>query len=63
MNSFQTTVKDILCITGFLLVLSIPIKGQDPIRIGIAGLSHPHAIPLLRNLDRNDIQVVGIAEG
>ena len=31
-------------------------------RIGIAGLSHSHVIPLLRNLDREDIQIVGIAE-
>jgi predicted dehydrogenase len=38
--------------------------GQEPeqVRIGIAGLSHSHVIPLLRNLDRDDMQIVGIAE-
>ena len=37
-------------------------EGQQPVRIGIAGLSHSHVLPLLRNLGRNDIQIVGIAE-
>jgi len=55
-------MKIILCLTGLLLVLSGPIKGQDAVRIGVAGLSHSHVIPLLRNLDRDDIQIVGIAE-
>jgi predicted dehydrogenase len=36
--------------------------GQKPVRIGVAGLSHSHVIPLLRNLDREDFQIVGIAE-
>jgi predicted dehydrogenase len=35
---------------------------QKPVRIGIAGLSHSHVVPLLRNLNREDIQIVGIAE-
>lgn len=35
---------------------------KSPVRIGIAGLSHSHVVPLLRELDRTDIQVVGIAE-
>jgi hypothetical protein len=35
---------------------------QDPVKIGIAGLSHSHVVPLLRNLVRDDIQIVGIAE-
>lgn len=33
-----------------------------PVKIGIVGLSHSHVVPLLRNLDRDDIQIVGIAE-
>lgn len=36
--------------------------GQKPVRIGIAGLSHSHVIGLLKNMDKNGIQVVGIAE-
>ena len=44
---------------GFVSSTSV---GQDPVRIGIAGLSHSHVIPLLRNLDREDIEIVGIAE-
>jgi predicted dehydrogenase len=36
--------------------------GQKPVRIGIVGLSHSHVLPLLRNLSRKDIQIVGISE-
>lgn len=36
--------------------------GQEPVRIGVAGLSHSHVRPLLRNLDRKDYRIVGIAE-
>ncbi len=49
----------------FILFSSVVIHssvGQKTVRIGIAGLSHSHVIPLLRNLDRDDIQIVGIAE-
>lgn len=37
-------------------------KYQEPVKIGVAGLSHSHVVPLLRNLERTDIQIVGIAE-
>ncbi len=37
-------------------------QGQNPVRIGVAGLSHSHVRPLLRNMDRGDIEIVGIAE-
>ncbi len=43
-------------------MVSASSAGQDPVRIGIAGLSHSHVLPLLRNMDREDIQIVGIAE-
>lgn len=52
-------------IPGLVFCLSIllnPALGQKPVRIGIAGLTHSHVLPLLRNLNRNDIQIVGIAE-
>ncbi|MCK7531244.1 MAG: Gfo/Idh/MocA family oxidoreductase [Marinilabiliales bacterium] len=39
-----------------------PSVAQKPVRIGVAGLSHSHVVPLLRNMDREDIQIVGIAE-
>jgi predicted dehydrogenase len=35
---------------------------QNPVRIGIVGLSHSHVLLLLKNLKRDDIQIVGIAE-
>lgn len=38
------------------------VVAETPVRIGVAGLSHSHVLPLLRNMDRNDIQIVGIAE-
>jgi predicted dehydrogenase len=55
-------VKVILVFIGFFLVCFNPSAGQEPVRIGIAGLSHSHVLPLLRNMDRADIQIVGIAE-
>jgi predicted dehydrogenase len=52
-NSFSQTIHHGETITAF---------AREPVRIGIAGLSHSHVIPLLKNLERNDIQIVGIAE-
>jgi predicted dehydrogenase len=46
----------------FMSLFLYPARGQQPVRIGIAGLSHSHVLPLLRNLNRKDIQIVGIAE-
>ncbi len=40
----------------------LEFPGQEPVKIGVAGLSHSHVVPLLRNLERTDIQIVGIAE-
>lgn len=51
--------------TSFIFFVCIILNsaiGQNRVKIGIAGLSHSHVIPLLRNLDRDDIQIVGIAE-
>ncbi len=47
----------------FLGFASASMPGQNKVRIGVAGLSHSHVMPLLRNLDRKDyLQIVGIAE-
>jgi len=49
----------------FIFCLSIIFnasEAQKLVRIGIAGLSHSHVIPLLRNMDRKDFEIVGIAE-
>ena len=45
-----------------LCLFLVSSAGQDQVRIGIAGLSHSHVLPLLRNMDRNDLEIVGIAE-
>ena len=37
--------------TLFFEIITISSAGQVPVKIGIAGLSHSHVIPLLRNLD------------
>jgi len=55
-------MKHFALVTLFFVIITIFSAGQEPVRIGIAGLSHSHVIPLLRNLDREDIQIVGIAE-
>ncbi len=59
-------VPDAMRIT-FLILLCLGMisnhsVAQNRVKIGIAGLSHSHVLPLLRNLDRDDIQIVGIAE-
>ncbi|QIA08348.1 Gfo/Idh/MocA family protein [Draconibacterium halophilum] len=54
-------MKIIRLVFCFFIVFNSAIA-QKPVRIGIAGLSHSHVIPLLKNLDREDIQIVGIAE-
>ena len=43
-------------------MLLTSVFGQKPVRIGIAGLSHSHVIGLLKNMDHNDLKIVGIAE-
>ncbi|MCU0458228.1 MAG: hypothetical protein MUE37_03955 [Bacteroidales bacterium] len=48
----------VFCIS---LILNTAVA-QEPVKIGVAGLSHSHVLQLLRGLDREDIQVVGIAE-
>ena len=53
------TVYFIIIFLSFVFKSSV---AQTPVRIGVAGLSHSHVLPLLRNLDRKDIQIVGIAE-
>ncbi len=45
-----------------LCLIMLSVAGQQPVRIGIAGLSHSHVVPLLRDLNRQDIEIVGIAE-
>jgi predicted dehydrogenase len=55
-------MKHFALITLFSVIITISSAGQEPVRIGIAGLSHSHVIPLLRNMDREDILIVGIAE-
>jgi predicted dehydrogenase len=48
--------------TLLLCLIIVGVSGQNPVRIAIAGLSHSHVIPLLRNPDRQEIEIVGIAE-
>ncbi|MBT3385794.1 MAG: Gfo/Idh/MocA family oxidoreductase [Prolixibacteraceae bacterium] len=45
----------------FLIILN-PAFGIEPVKIGIAGVTHSHVLSLLRNLNRDDIEIVGIAE-
>jgi len=44
------------------IFLTLTARSQEAVKIGIAGLSHSHVVPLLRAMDRSDIQIVGIAE-
>jgi predicted dehydrogenase len=54
-----------LVITALALLVNLSSGQQSnrkPVRIGIAGLSHSHVIPLLRNLKSQEFQIVGISE-
>jgi predicted dehydrogenase len=55
-------MKISLFFTLFLFLVFSSSNAQKPVRLGVAGLSHSHVQPLLRNLKRDDIQIVGIAE-
>ncbi len=54
LSSYQTSFAEIRESKG--------ASSRDPVKIGIAGLSHSHVVPLLMDMDRDDIQIVGIAE-
>lgn len=45
-----------------LFCLTSIVTDAQPVRIGVAGLSHSHVVPLLRDFNRKDIEIVGIAE-
>jgi predicted dehydrogenase len=55
-------MKKLLTTVFLLTVLLSNGYGQKPVRIAVAGLSHSHVVPLLRNLNRTDIEIVGIYE-
>lgn len=52
----QVLLAVCICLIGTMMI------AQQPVKIGIAGLSHSHVVPLLRNMEREDIKIVGIAE-
>src|SRR5690554_3147726 len=55
-------IMKILSLVALLCTFVLSGSGKEPVKIGIAGMSHSHVIPLLQNLDREDITIVGIAE-
>jgi len=55
-------LQKIFPLLAFMFMFSLVCHTQPPVKIGVAGLSHSHVVPLLRNLERTDIQIVGIAE-
>jgi tRNA A37 threonylcarbamoyladenosine dehydratase len=57
--------KIFLIILGITLITNLSSGqqlDQKPVKIGIAGLSHSHVLPLLRNFKNQDFQIVGISE-
>ncbi|MDR2472014.1 MAG: Gfo/Idh/MocA family oxidoreductase [Tannerella sp.] len=49
----------------FTLVITLsafPLFAQQPLRIGIAGLSHGHLNEVVRRVERGDFVIVGVAE-
>lgn len=56
----------IACILTLTILLQLqgeaPPESGRAVRIGIAGLSHSHVVPLLREMGRCDVEIVGFAE-
>lgn len=47
----------------FLLLVTLHLCGQQqPLRVGIAGMTHTHVHGIFNSADRGDIEIVGIAE-
>jgi predicted dehydrogenase len=55
-------MKKILSLIVSMVILTAVCHSQKPVKIGVAGLSHSHVVQLLRNMERSDIQIVGIVE-
>ncbi len=52
-----------ILLTGLLLMTVLKSFGQDePLRIGVAGLTHTHVHWIFESEKRGDIEIVGIAE-
>lgn len=56
-----TTILTLLVLMSHL-VYSQPSSKTEPLRVGIAGLSHSHVHWILGRTDRGDVKIVGIAE-
>ena len=54
MKTFNTVIVIMLFLSGF--------AQEPPLKVGIVGLSHSHVHWILSDLEREDIQVVGIVE-
>ncbi|HOX73428.1 MAG TPA: hypothetical protein PK521_08640 [Bacteroidales bacterium] len=52
----------IISIISLLLAFQLTGQPSKPVRIGIAGLSHSHVQPLLRNMKSPWFEIVGIYE-
>jgi len=49
-------------ITSFLLIFSLQFLFAQPLKVGVAGLSHDHAYGLMQQWKRGEVVIVGIAE-
>jgi len=57
-----------LVIISFLLLMGVASSAaqssdpEEPLRLGVAGLTHDHVFGLFNRADRGDVEIVGIAE-
>jgi predicted dehydrogenase len=56
--------KNIALLLNLLCMITLSAFAQDnqPLRLGVAGLSHGHVWEVIRRVDRGDFVVVGVAE-
>ena len=54
--------KIFIQVLALSFVLQLTAQPSEPVRLGIAGLSHSHVQPLLRDLDSSWFKITGIYE-
>ncbi len=60
---FTSLCKTIIIVCLTLFIPIIPMNAQkNPLRIGVAGVSHAHLHEVIIRLDRGDFEIVGVSE-
>ncbi|MFC4210726.1 Gfo/Idh/MocA family protein [Pedobacter lithocola] len=63
-NSYQVNLKLIFTVILFLLIVSGFSKhnAQTKLNVAVAGLSHDHVFSIMNSYEKNEVNIIGIAE-